>query len=144
MRISDWSSDVCSSDLDHGAVPPAPDVGEGVLRPVAVDRTESAGPDAGPGRSRSRREGRNRPRSATRKRACEMKRTKSGARRLAIDVRHVAVMIGAPTLMGALAGCVQIDTPDKAIEINLKINIRQAVVNRMNGDRAAGHMYVLP
>src|SRR3546814_2712093 len=98
MRISDWSSDVCSSDLDHGAVPPAPDVGEGVLRPVAVDRTESAGPDAGPGRSRSRREGRNRPRSATRKRACAMKRTKSGARRLAIAVRHVAVMIGAPTL----------------------------------------------
>src|SRR3546814_4532089 len=107
MRISDGSSDVCFSDLD---------VGEGILRPVAADRTESAGPDAGPGRSRSRREGRNRPRSATRKRACAMKRTKSGARRLAIDVRHVAVMIGAPTLMGALAGCVQIETPDRSEE----------------------------
>src|SRR3546814_4415082 len=93
MLISDWSSDVCSSDL-----------------------------------------GRNRPRSATRKRACAMKRTKSVARRLAIDVRHVAVMIGAPTLMGALAGCVQIETPDKPIEINLNINIRQEVVYRLDGD----------
>src|SRR3546814_17350284 len=64
MRISDWSSDVCSSDL----------------------------------------------------------------------VRHVAVMIGAPTLMGALAGCVQIETPDKPIEINLNINIRQEVVYRLDGD----------
>jgi hypothetical protein len=63
-----------------------------------------------------------------------MKRTKSGARRLTIDVRHVAVMIGAPTLMGALAGCVQIETPDKPIEINLNINIRQEVVYRLDGD----------
>ena len=63
-----------------------------------------------------------------------MKRTKSGARRLTIDVRHVAVMIGAPTLMGALTGCVQIETPDKPIEINLNINIRQEVVYRLDGD----------
>ncbi|HEY0595692.1 YnbE family lipoprotein [Sphingopyxis sp.] len=38
------------------------------------------------------------------------------------------------TGMGALAGCVQIDTPDKPIEINLNINIRQEVVYRLDGD----------
>ena len=63
-----------------------------------------------------------------------MKTQKTGARRPAIGVRHVAVMIGAPTLMGVLAGCVQIDTPDKPIEINLNINIRQEVVYRLDGD----------
>ena len=59
-----------------------------------------------------------------------MKISKSGARRLTIDVRHVAVVIG----MSVLAGCVQIDTPDKPIEINLNINIRQEVVYRLDGD----------
>ncbi|WP_428629302.1 YnbE family lipoprotein [Sphingopyxis sp.] len=34
----------------------------------------------------------------------------------------------------ALSGCVQIDTPDKPIEINLNINIRQEVVYRLDGD----------
>ncbi len=59
-----------------------------------------------------------------------MNRSKTGARRLAIDGRCVAVMMGA----SALAGCVQIDTPDKPIEINLNINIRQEVVYRLDGD----------
>ncbi|ABF52790.1 conserved hypothetical protein [Sphingopyxis alaskensis RB2256] len=36
--------------------------------------------------------------------------------------------------MSTLAGCVQIDTPDKPIEINLNINIRQEVVYRLDGD----------
>ncbi|WP_447762692.1 YnbE family lipoprotein [Sphingopyxis panaciterrae] len=39
-------------------------------------------------------------------------------------------MIGAV----GLAGCVQIDTPDKPIEINLNINIRQEIVYRLDGD----------
>jgi hypothetical protein len=58
--------------------------------------------------------------------------TNSGtaARRRAIEGRGLAVMIGA----SALAGCVQIDTPDKPIEINLNINIRQEVVYRLDGD----------
>ena len=56
--------------------------------------------------------------------------SKTGARRLAIDVRHVAVVIG----ISALSGCVQIETPDKPIEINLNINIRQEVVYRLDGD----------
>ncbi|MCW5646152.1 MAG: YnbE family lipoprotein [Sphingopyxis sp.] len=34
----------------------------------------------------------------------------------------------------ALAACVQIETPDKPIEINLNINIRQEVVYRLDGD----------
>jgi hypothetical protein len=33
-----------------------------------------------------------------------------------------------------LTGCVQIDAPDKPIEINLNINIRQEVVYRLDGD----------
>lgn len=59
-----------------------------------------------------------------------MKIPKTGARRLTIYGRTVVVMIGAL----ALAGCVQIDTPDKPIEINLNINIRQEVVYRLDGD----------
>ncbi|MGR4893062.1 YnbE family lipoprotein [Sphingopyxis sp. LARHCG72] len=59
-----------------------------------------------------------------------MKKTKTGARRLAISGRCLALMTG----MSALAGCVQIETPDKPIEINLNINIRQEVVYRLDGD----------
>jgi hypothetical protein len=59
-----------------------------------------------------------------------MKKTKTGARRLAISGRCLAVMTG----MLALSGCVQIETPDKPIEINLNINIRQEVVYRLDGD----------
>lgn len=54
---------------------------------------------------------------------------KTRARRLAIE-RCAAVMIGA----AALSGCVQIATPDKPIEINLNINIRQEIVYRLDGD----------
>ncbi|MBL0916614.1 MAG: YnbE family lipoprotein, partial [Sphingopyxis sp.] len=53
-----------------------------------------------------------------------MKIRKNGARRLGIGVRCASVMVGA----AALGGCVQIDTPDKPIEINLNINIRQEIV----------------
>ncbi|WP_168452833.1 YnbE family lipoprotein [Sphingopyxis microcysteis] len=56
--------------------------------------------------------------------------TKTGARRLAKTARKLAVLIGA----AALTGCVQIETPDKPIEINLNINIRQEVVYRLDGD----------
>lgn len=59
-----------------------------------------------------------------------MNRPKTGARRLTLYGRTFVVMIGA----SALAGCVQIDTPDKPIEINLNINIRQEVVYRLDGD----------
>lgn len=59
-----------------------------------------------------------------------MTTTKTGARRLAITGRCLVVMIA----MSALTGCVQIETPDKPIEINLNINIRQEVVYRLDGD----------
>ena len=59
-----------------------------------------------------------------------MNKTKTGARRLAISGRCLALMTG----MSALAGCVQIETPDKPIEINLNIRIQQEVVYRIDGD----------
>lgn len=59
-----------------------------------------------------------------------MKRTKMEARRQAIGRRCLAVAAGA----AALAGCVQIETPDKPIEINLNINIRQEIVYRLDND----------
>ena len=54
----------------------------------------------------------------------------TGARRHAIGAHALASLILAP----ALVGCVQIDTPDKPIEINLNINIKQEVVYRLDGD----------
>ncbi len=59
-----------------------------------------------------------------------MKTIKKEARRQTIGARCLAVMTGA----AALAGCVQIETPDKPIEINLNINIRQEIVYRLDGD----------
>lgn len=56
--------------------------------------------------------------------------SKTRARRLAIGGRCAAVLIGT----AALGGCVQIATPDKPIEINLNINIRQEIVYRLDGD----------
>ncbi len=37
-------------------------------------------------------------------------------------------------LVGTLSGCVQVAAPDKPIEINLNINIRQEVVVRLQED----------
>ncbi len=59
-----------------------------------------------------------------------MNESKNRARRRAVIGRSLAVMTGA----AALTACVQIDTPDKPIEINLNINIRQEVVYRLDGD----------
>ncbi|MDZ3831378.1 MAG: YnbE family lipoprotein [Sphingopyxis sp.] len=59
-----------------------------------------------------------------------MKNMTTKARRLTIRGRCLALFIG----MTALTGCVQIDTPDKPIEINLNINIRQEIVYRLDGD----------
>lgn len=51
-------------------------------------------------------------------------------KRLAIGGRYLAILCG----LAGLTACVQIDTPDKPIEINLNINIRQEVVYRLDGD----------
>lgn len=53
-----------------------------------------------------------------------------GATRNAVGDRALVILIYATVL----AGCVQIETPDKPIEINLNINIRQEVVYRIDGD----------
>ena len=39
-----------------------------------------------------------------------------------------------PVLFAPLAACVQVSAPDKPIEINLNINIRQEVVVRLQQD----------
>jgi hypothetical protein len=40
----------------------------------------------------------------------------------------------AAALLASLGGCVQVAAPDKPIEINLNINIRQEVVVRLQQD----------
>lgn len=47
-----------------------------------------------------------------------------------IEIRYVLVAIGTV----ALGGCVQIATPDKPIEINLNINIKQEILYKLDGD----------
>jgi hypothetical protein len=42
-------------------------------------------------------------------------------------------LVGA-ALVATLSGCVQVSAPDKPIEINLNINIRQEVVVRLQED----------
>jgi len=43
------------------------------------------------------------------------------------------LLLAAPLLIG-LGGCVRVSAPDKPIEINLTINIRQEVVVRLQQD----------
>jgi hypothetical protein len=59
-----------------------------------------------------------------------MKTTRGLARRLTIGGRSAGLMIA----VVGLSGCVQIETPDKPIEINLNINIKQEIVYRLDGD----------
>ena len=42
--------------------------------------------------------------------------------------------VTAAILIGSLSGCVQVAAPDKPIEINLNINIRQEVIVRLQED----------
>lgn len=48
------------------------------------------------------------------------------------DKRAVSLLIVLAPMM--LGGCVQVSAPDKPIEINLNINIRQEVVVRLQQD----------
>lgn len=55
--------------------------------------------------------------------------------------RGYSMMVRAPTVAAlaaglALAGCIQLRAPDKPIEINLNVNIRQEVVVRLEKDVA--------
>jgi hypothetical protein len=47
--------------------------------------------------------------------------------------RRMKILLLAPALI-TTAGCVQVSAPDKPIEINLNINIRQEVVVRLQED----------
>ena len=51
-------------------------------------------------------------------------------RRWMIGGRFLAIFGAA----SALVACVQVDTPDKPIEINLNINIKQEIVYKLDGD----------
>ncbi len=48
-------------------------------------------------------------------------------------MRFGAVLI-VTALTGALMGCIKLQAPDKPIEINLNVNIRQEVVIRLEQD----------
>jgi hypothetical protein len=48
-------------------------------------------------------------------------------------MRRARLLLLAPVLVSA-AGCVQVSAPEKPIEINLNINIRQEVVVRLQED----------
>jgi YnbE-like lipoprotein len=48
-------------------------------------------------------------------------------------MRRMKILLAAPVVLSS-AGCVQVATPDKPIEINLNINIRQEVVVRLQQD----------
>ena len=47
--------------------------------------------------------------------------------------RRLKSLLVLPVILGS-AGCVQVSAPDKPIEINLNINIRQEVVVRLQQD----------
>ena len=51
----------------------------------------------------------------------------------AASVTRGRALVAAP-LIAALAGCIQLSAPEKPIEINLNINIRQEVVVRLQQD----------
>ena len=58
--------------------------------------------------------------------------------RIGLDARLAAMkwglMLSSAALPALLGGCVQVSAPDKPIEINLNINIKQEVVVRLQED----------
>jgi len=48
-------------------------------------------------------------------------------------MNKLGMIAGGATLM-VLAGCIQVKAPDKPIEINLNVNVRQEVVVRLQKD----------
>jgi hypothetical protein len=49
-------------------------------------------------------------------------------------MRLTAPLLAAPLLAALSAGCVQVRAPDKPIEINLNVNIKQEVVVKLERD----------
>jgi hypothetical protein len=58
-------------------------------------------------------------------------RASAGAKRLVM--KQVLILPLAATVV-LLAGCVQVSAPDKPIEINLNINVKQEVIVRLQKD----------
>jgi YnbE-like lipoprotein len=58
-------------------------------------------------------------------------RASAGAKRLVM--KQVLILPFAATAV-LLAGCVQVSAPDKPIEINLNINVKQEVIVRLQKD----------
>jgi len=48
--------------------------------------------------------------------------------------RKIQALLAVAAAAGTLAGCVRVSAPDKPIEINLSINIRQEVIVRLTED----------
>lgn len=48
--------------------------------------------------------------------------------------KHGTTMIALAALSAPLSGCISVKTPDKPIEINLNVTIRQEVVVRLQHD----------
>jgi hypothetical protein len=51
-------------------------------------------------------------------------------------MRQTIVRLSVPLALMALGGCVTVKAPDKPIEINLNVNIKQEVVVRLQRDAA--------
>ena len=51
--------------------------------------------------------------------------------------RRIAALLAVASAHAALAGCVQVSAPERPIEVNLNINIRQEVVVRLQQDARA-------
>jgi hypothetical protein len=49
-------------------------------------------------------------------------------------IARISRLLALPAAAGLLASCVQVSAPDRPIEVNLNINIRQEVVVRLQQD----------
>lgn len=58
-------------------------------------------------------------------------RERSGANPMPMTARAIPVLLA---LGAGLGGCVQVQAPDKPIEINLNVNIRQEVIVSLKKD----------
>ena len=48
--------------------------------------------------------------------------------------KRIAVLIGTAAACGSLSGCITVSPPDKPIEINLNVDIKQEVLVRLQRD----------
>ena len=63
-----------------------------------------------------------------------MNGTMEGSRPARTRIRRIAAPLASLAALAGLSGCVKVSAPEKPIEINLDINIRQEVVVRLAQD----------